>query len=95
MEKETKDIKVLCYTNETDNTKGTLLAVSSDAELRTDDMIDKINKEIVDSGILGSDEDPMNVYEIARQIAYLGGNHSFYTEYGDYSFYFEEVPMIC
>lgn len=95
MAKETKNIKILCYTDESDNTKGTLLAVSSDTELRTDNMIKKINKEIVNSGILGSDEDPMEIYEIARQIAYLGGNHFFYTKYKEYSFYFEEVPLIC
>jgi len=95
MTKGTKNVRVLCYTDKTDNTKGTLFAVSSDTELRTDNMIEKINNEIVDSGILGSDEDPMGISEIARQIAYLGGNGSFYAEYGDYSFYFEEVPIIC
>ena len=85
-----KNIKVLCYTDNTDNTKGTLLAVDAEKELHTEEMTEKINKVIEDSGILDMYEDPINVMEVGRQIAFLGQ-----SEYGDYAFYFEEVPYLC
>ena len=81
-------MRVLCYTDISDNTKGTLLAVNEEKETRNSGVVDKINDVIDESGILLY-EDPMSILEVCRQIAFLG-----YSKYGDYEFYFEEIPYI-
>lgn len=80
-------IKVLCYTDETDNTKGTILAINK--ECCTQKMADLIKAELVKQGFFNEGDDPTEIKEVSRRIAFLGeGKHE------DYSFYFENVSLI-
>lgn len=83
-------LKVLCYTDTEDNTKGTLLVAerSDMTTLTQDEMADKIQK-VFEDGDWFTDEDPMEVYEVCRQLAYIGA-----SAYKEYEFYFENVPYI-
>lgn len=85
----TPTIKVLCYTDETDNTKGTILAINKETDTKTDKMAELINAELVKQGFFNEGDDPMEINEVSRQIAFLGE-----SKHEDYSFYFEEVSLI-
>ena len=81
--------KVLCYTDETDNTKGTILTINKETDTKTDKMADLIGAELVKQGFFNKGDDLMEIKEVSRQIAFLGE-----SKHEDYSFYFEEVSLI-
>ena len=78
-------IKLLSYTDEFDNTKGTLCALNADADLADESICDAISRKLGEMFV----EDPMELYEIARQICHFGK-----SEHHEYSLYFEETELL-
>ena len=91
-----KKIKMLCFCDITDNTKGVVCAVGEDKDLRTKEMQDKLVEEIVpmfsvDGTMKGyNGDDHMDLIELARHLAYLPNETA---EFGDYNFFFEETNL--
>lgn len=80
-------MRVLCYVDNTDNTKNTLAAFKEETETRTDAMVDKVAEVLNNEfGMMEEFSHKETTHEIARQICYT---RELSIDHGDYSFFFE------
>lgn len=89
---EKTNIKVLCFTDTEDNTKGTIFALNENTETRSDEMAKMIDEALTERDFFSNSDpnfDPIVAHECARQIAYLGMG-----SFNEYEFYFEVIPLI-
>ena len=91
----TKELKVLCYTDTSDNTKGLLLAVGAEVDFSKCGLDEKAKWQETIERILEKafevefNDSPEDVWEVANALVH--GNVGYLT---DYEFYFENVVLI-
>jgi hypothetical protein len=82
-----KNVKVVCYVDTKDSTKGCLCAIPSDKDARKSDVIQKVADCIVESGILAQFSN--HAIDIANAVCHHG-----FSNINEYEFGVEEVPLI-
>lgn len=82
-----KNVKVVCYVDTKDSTKGCLCAIPSDKDARKNDVIQKVADCIVESGLLA--QFSAHAIDVAKAVIHHG-----FSNINEYEFGIEEVPLI-
>jgi len=89
-----KKMKVLCYTDGSDNTKGLLIAIDGNVDFskcslgEKNKWMDTLNDVLVKTFEVEANDNIEEVWEVSNALV-----HGQCGYLGDYEFYFEEVPM--
>lgn len=89
-----KKMKVLCYTDGSDNTKGLLIAIDGNVDFskcslgEKNKWMDTLNNVLVKTFEVEANDNIEEVWEVSNALV-----HGQCGYLGDYEFYFEEVPM--
>ena len=90
-----RPIKVLCYTDTSDNTKGTLLAIDARVKFSHLDLkhklkwtkkFDKVLEQAFEVDFINN---PQDIWDVSSSLVYTQEG-----SFGTYEFYFEEISLI-